>query len=207
MRIPHRALLAVSALLAALLACGPASTPAPSAAQRATGLAQTAAALLTSTAAARVTPSSPTPSTLATTASPAPAATDTPPPSATFIPVSPTAALSPTPCENDSGFVSDVTVPDGTHFAQGAAFIKTWQLRNEGNCTWTTAYTFRHVSGDGMSGASINLPHEVPAGATVDLSVTLTAPASNNTFTGQWQLHTPDGAPFGTKPFVQIVVP
>ena len=198
--------LVVATLTAAVLACGPASTPAPSAADRATGLARTAEYVLTSTAAATITPATPTP--LPTT-TPEATATLEPSPTATVTVVvaSPTPAVSPTPCENDSAFVADVNVPDGTHFAQGAAFNKTWRLRNDGFCTWTTAYTLRHVSGEGMGGATITLPNVVPAGATVDLTVALTAPARNGTFTGQWQLHGPDGAPFGTKPFVQIVVP
>ncbi len=196
----------VASLLAAALACSQAGSPAPSAADRATRLAQTAAALLTSTAFARFTPASPTPLPSAT-----PLPTNTPAATAiatvTEAPDTPTPFLSPTPCENDSAFVSDLTVPDGTHFAPGAVFIKTWRLRNDGVCAWTTAYTFRYVSGDGMSGATTPLPDAVAPGATVDVSVTLTAPSGNGAFTGQWQLHSPAGVPFGTKPFVQIIVP
>src|SRR5262245_31607906 len=200
----QRHVLAVLALAAAILACGPAGTPPPSAADRATSLAKTAAAVLTSTAFATITPATPTPLPSVT-----PQFTET----ASVTPTlaapldTPTPDISPTPCENDSAFVSDVNVPDGSHFAQGTGFVKTWRLRNDGVCTWTAAYTLRYVSGDAMSGASVNLPHEVPAGATVDISVPLTAPASNGPFTGQWQLHSPSGAAFGTKPFVQIVVP
>jgi hypothetical protein len=194
-------ILATAVLIGAVLACGPAGTPAPSAADRATGLAQTAAAVLTSTALAVFTPPSPTP--LPTTTSPAPTATDTPAaPTDTATP-----AASPTPCVDDSEFVADVNVPDGTHFAAGASFVKTWRLRNDGTCTWTPAYTFRSVGGNAMGGATVTVPNDVPPGGTLDISVSLTAPGGNGRHTGQWQLFNPGGTAFGTKPFVEINVP
>lgn len=200
-----RGVAAVAALVGALLACGPASAPAPSAADRATNLARTAAFVLTSTAAAVTPATATTPPT--GTAPPAATFTASPVPVVAATTALPTPAFSPTPCENDLAFVSDVNVPDGTHFAPATGFVKTWRLRNDGACTWTTAYTFRYVSGDALGGAAINLPHEVPSGATVDLAVPMTAPAGAGTFTGQWQLHSPAGTAFGTKPFVQIAVP
>ena len=206
----RRCSLLLTALFAAALACAPAGAPTPSTSARATGLAQTAAALLTSTAAARATLVTPVPASPTFTGSPAPTATATPSVlTATPVPLpgTPTAIISPTPCENDSAFVSDVSIPDGTHFAPGAAFIKTWRLRNDGVCAWTTGYTLRLVGGDAMSGAAVNLPSAVPAGGSVDISVALVAPNSNGRFSGQWQLHSPEGAPFGAKPFVEIVVP
>jgi hypothetical protein len=199
-----------SLLAAALGACAPASPTTPLAAQRATGLAQTAVLVLTSTAAARLTAASPTtvPSTPArTTAAPTATHTNTPSTTATEAAEPPAITLSPTACEHDSAFDSDVTVPDGTHFAPGRAFTKTWRLLNNGVCAWTTDYTFRHVSGEAMGGAPLNLPHAVAPGATVDLSVALTAPATEGRFTGKWQLHSPGGEAFGAKPFVEIVVP
>ncbi len=201
LRVPG--LLIAGGLLATALACGRAGIPTPSAAQRATGLAQTAAVLLTSTAAAGFTPASATPP---PTATPLPTTSSTATvPAATPVPATPT--VMPTPCTNDSAFVTDVNVLDGTHFAPGAAFTKTWRLRNDGVCTWTTAYTFRRVSGESFGAASVNLLNEVPPGATVDLAVPMTAPGSNGTFTGEWQLHDPAGEAFGTKPYVQILVP
>jgi len=47
-------------------------------------------------------------------------------------------------------FVSDVTVPDGSSFTPGAAFTKTWQLKNIGTCTWTTSYSLVYAGGDQM---------------------------------------------------------
>ena len=45
-------------------------------------------------------------------------------------------------------FVKDVTVPDGTGFAPGEIFVKTWRLKNRGTCTWTPDYMLVFTSGD-----------------------------------------------------------
>jgi hypothetical protein len=60
------------------------------------------------------------------------------------------AAITPTPmatatpvtagCTDRAAFVGDVTIPDQTSIAPGAAFIKTWRLRNDGTCTWDASY-------------------------------------------------------------------
>lgn len=111
-------------------------------------------------------------------------------------------------CSDDSEFVLDVTVPDGTHFSPGSFFQKTWRVRNTGDCTWDASYRFTFLSGDRMSGPrSAPLGDMVEPGEEVDLSVTLIAPSEEGTYTGQWQLFAPDGTPFGARPYVLIVVP
>ncbi len=109
-------------------------------------------------------------------------------------------------------FVADVTVPDGSAYSPGAAFIKTWRLKNVGTCTWTTAYKLVFASGSQMSGpGEVNLPATVAPNATVDLSLNLVAPIPPGTYRGNWQLKNADGALFGIgstadKPFwVEIV--
>jgi len=193
-------------MAAALLGCGRSGTPGPSSAERATSLAQTAAALLTSTAQASITPATATRP--ATDTPLPPTATATAPPSATVRPPT-TVPPSATPCPgaNDAEFVADVTVPDGTHFSPGAAFTKTWRLRNDGECPWTAAYTLRHIGGEVMGGTPVTLTAEVPPGATAEISVALVAPSANGTHRGSWQLHDADGTPFGARPFVEIIVP
>jgi hypothetical protein len=95
-------------------------------------------------------------------------------------------------------FVSDVTVPDGTIFQPGAAFTKTWRLKNIGTCTWTTAYTMVYVSGTQMgSTTSVNLPGSVAPGQTVDVSVPMTAPNTAGSYTGYWKFKNPSGVLFG----------
>ncbi|MEW6241651.1 MAG: NBR1-Ig-like domain-containing protein, partial [Chloroflexota bacterium] len=74
-------------------------------------------------------------------------------------------------------YVMDVTVPDGTILAPNTPFTKTWRLKNIGTCTWTTAYALVYGYGDMMSAPPVvYLPHDVPPGATVDVSVQMTTP-------------------------------
>jgi len=111
-------------------------------------------------------------------------------------------------CSDDSEFVSDVTVPDGTHFSPETLFQKTWRVRNTGDCTWDASYRFTFLSGDRMSGPrSAPLGNEVQPGEEVELSVMLIAPEEAGTYQGQWQLFAPDATPFGTVSYVLIVVP
>jgi len=111
-------------------------------------------------------------------------------------------------CSDVSEFVSDVTVPDGTHLAPNTLFRKTWRVRNTGDCAWDAFYRLTFLSGDRMSGPrSAPLADPVQPGEEVDLSVTLIAPETAGTYQGQWQLFAPDGSPFGTAPYVVIQVP
>jgi hypothetical protein len=123
-------------------------------------------------------------------------------------------------CTDDSEFVSDVTVPDGTHYAPGTVFQKTWRLRNSGTCIWDDSYRLAYLAGERMSGPRTSplgdpnisqggpglFPTVLPGGE-IDVFVLLTAPASAGTHRGQWQLIAPDGTTFGTRPYVQIQVP
>ncbi|HTX79398.1 MAG TPA: NBR1-Ig-like domain-containing protein [Longilinea sp.] len=151
------------------------------------------------------------------------APTNTPPPTSTPLP---TATLYPTytsiptytpiPC-NTAGFVSDITIPDNTTMTPGQSFTKTWRIRNNGSCTWSTSYKVVFDSGDSMSGpASFNLPGSVAPNQTIDISVDLKAPTTPNStskpnYKGNWKLQDQNGVIFGlgggNSPFyVQIVV-
>jgi hypothetical protein len=101
------------------------------------------------------------------------------------------------PCDA-AAFVRDITVPDGTTIPPGGDFIKTWRLQNVGTCSWTTAYALVFVSGDRMHGpAAVNLPADVRAGQTVDVSVSLSAPTNNGEYQGYWRLRNASGTHFG----------
>jgi hypothetical protein len=133
-----------------------------------------------------------------------------PTPTATTIvlPTStPTLVPTPTVCVDNAAFVADVTVPDGMVVAPGQRIDKVWRLRNTGNCRWGAGYSAVFVSGNQMSGASVVAIPETPAGATVDIAVTLVAPGTSGTHTGYWQLRNAAGSLFGRPFLVQVVVP
>lgn len=142
--------------------------------------------------------------------------TDTPTPSA-----SPTAPLGTstqfvggfaTGTGDKAEFMADLTVPDGTVFEPNATFVKTWRLKNAGTTTWTTAYTVVYQSGDAMNApASVALPASVPPGQTVDVSVQMTAPAEDGTYTANFLLANAIGQRFGldpngSQPFYVVIV-
>ncbi len=131
---------------------------------------------------------------------PAPPATLTPLPALTPTATpfnQPPPTIAPSGCDKAS-FIADVTVPDGTLFSPGAAFTKTWRLKNAGSCSWTTAYKFLFYSGEQMGApTSINVPWNVSPGQTVDLTVNLVAPSSPGKFRGHWILSNANGALFG----------
>jgi hypothetical protein len=95
-------------------------------------------------------------------------------------------------------FVADVTVPDGTNFAPGTAFRKTWRLKNIGTCTWTTSYALVFDSGEKMGAPSaLNFPVNVAPGQSVDLSVDMTAPSTAGHYYSYWKLRNASGVIFG----------
>ncbi len=117
---------------------------------------------------------------------PGPTPTKTPPPG--------------TVCDK-AAFISDVTIPDGSTLTAGTAFTKTWRIRNDGSCTWTTSYALVFVSGD-LLGATptVNLTSSVAPGQTVDVSVNMTAPTAPGHYRSYWMLRNPSGVKFGFGP-------
>ncbi|HEX8993046.1 MAG TPA: NBR1-Ig-like domain-containing protein [Anaerolineales bacterium] len=106
-------------------------------------------------------------------------------------------AIPPTACDR-AQFMTDVTVPDGTAFAPGAAITKTWRLKNVGTCTWTTAYSMAFDSGAQMGGPnSVPMPKTVNPGDTVNLTVNLTAPTATGSYKGFWSFRNASGVRFG----------
>ena len=94
-------------------------------------------------------------------------------------------------------FIDDVTIPDGTTLKPNETFTKTWRLKNVGTCSWTTSYAVVFSSGDSMSGpANQALAGNVNPGQTVDISVNLTAPATDGNYRGNWKLRNAAGVLF-----------
>lgn len=151
----------------------------------------TAAAL---TVQAMSTQSSPTPGlTFNTPTLPAaPQATNTSASFPTLALPTATRAAPPTAICDLAQFVRDVTIPDGTVFAPGATFTKTWRLKNAGTCTWS-GYTLVFDSGELMGGASPVSIGTVSPGQEIDLSVNLTAPLANGSYRGYWRIRNTSG--------------
>lgn len=123
-----------------------------------------------------------------------------PPPAATNTSVSfPTLpastlppAASPTSVCDQATFVKDINIPDGSQIAPGAAFTKTWRLKNAGVCTWS-GYTLVFDSGDVMGSTSPQTIGTVSPGQEVDLSVNFTAPTTAGSYRSYWRIRNSSG--------------
>ncbi len=108
-------------------------------------------------------------------------------------------------CDN-STYISDVTIPDGTVMTPGQTFTKTWLIQNTGTCTWDTSYQIGFGFGEAMSGANTALTKTVAPGEQVQVSVNLTVPTKTGNLTGTWRMINKQGAFFGTNLTVVINV-
>lgn len=162
-----------------------------------TQAAQTVAAQLTQQA-APVAPGSVEVTEAALTQTPLPVEpTATPLPTQTPTPES-TPTLTTTPCIDKLEFVADVTIPDNSVLTPGESFVKIWQLRNVGTCTWTDEYELVFVEGEIMGGPGVQaLDKEVKPGETIDVSVNLKAPGTTGTYRGDWMLRNARDINFG----------
>jgi len=116
-----------------------------------------------------------------------------------------TATLGETGCD-EASYISDVTIPDGTVVGADQVFVKTWMFQNTGSCTWDANYALTFVSGDEMDGTKTSIGSSVAPGQQVELSVTLTAPATAGQYTGYWRLTNDSGNVFGETVYVLIDV-
>ena len=125
-----------------------------------------------------------------------PPASDTPvPATATAVPPTVRMVASSTPgCTLEASFVTDVTIPDGSVVAPGSQFVKTWRIKNSGTCDWGNGFSLAFVEGNQMSGASTLAIPPTDAGQSLDVSITLKAPADPGTYRGKWQLRAANGA-------------
>ena len=113
-----------------------------------------------------------------------------PPPTATSI-----------PCYRMQ-FIRDVTYSDGSVLEPNTTFTKTWRLQNSGSCTWTSDFDLVFVSGNSMGApARMDINTTVAPGATVDISVAMTAPSSEGSYRGYFKLGAPNGTLFGWGPY------
>jgi hypothetical protein len=157
-----------------------------------TAAVQTVVADITQTAAAQ-----PAATELLPTETPVPLPTETP-----------TQAITTTPpaCDN-SAFINDASVPDGTVMAAGQEFIKTWKVKNTGNCNWTTGYRIVYSYGEKMGGLPTALTVEIASNAEAEIAVKLKAPLKSGTYSGYWRLANNNGYAFGEIFTVIITVP
>ena len=194
-------------IAAALAACAPATpvVPTPDISAVRTSAAYTVVAEFTLTAAAFTPTPSPIPPTA--TLEPTPLPTETPTityaTDPTMIALGTPAAL----CDDYAFDIAtlDVTIPDGTVMTPGQEFVKTWRIKNTGECTWGEGYTLIFSYGEKMNGQPAPLIAAVAPGEEVEVSVNFKAPDAIGEYTSAWQMVNPKGIPFGGKEDILLV--
>jgi len=95
---------------------------------------------------------------------------------------------SPPNCKDGAVLLRDVTIQDNTQVMANEKFTKTWEFQNTGTCPWIN-YKLAFAAGDQMD-APLSAPiADTVSNSKVQVSVELTAPASNGTYTGYFTLH------------------
>jgi uncharacterized protein YkwD len=136
----------------------------------------------------------------AMTSTPDPSITTTPGADMTTTPAAGSTETSSGACQDSAVMTEDVTVPDNTVMTKGQKFTKTWRFLNNGKCNWT-GYTIAFYAGDRMETPDSVAILDTPAGKTVDVSVDLTAPSVDGSYTGFYVLKNNKGEilPIGTE--------
>jgi len=102
------------------------------------------------------------------------------------------AVTAPAECKVQAVLLQDVTIPDDTLIPAGETFTKTWRFKNTGTCHWQ-GYTINFLTGDRM-GAPDSAPiPDTLAGDTVDVSLELTAPTVNGSYSAYFTLKDAEG--------------
>jgi len=108
--------------------------------------------------------------------------------------------FTPANCTNAAILLRDVTVPDNTQVKSGEIFTKTWEFQNTGTCSWIN-YTLKFTSGDEINAPASTLMPAVASNEKVQVSMDLTAPTADGTYSGYFALYSSDGnvIPIGTE--------
>jgi hypothetical protein len=98
---------------------------------------------------------------------------------------------------DDSAFVADLSILDGTSIQAGQSFLKSWRLRNTGSTTWGSGYELAFFKDEQLSAlTSVSLPVVEP-GQVADLSVNMIAPLIPGDHISTWKLRNARGEFFG----------
>ncbi|MGD9099096.1 MAG: protein kinase [Anaerolineae bacterium] len=190
----------------------PKETPDAEATAVAERLATLEAALTTSPTAPQTT----TPATTITPSARTPTRTSTRTPARTpaRTPTLTPAEESPTPQSQSSPTTSAVCVPNMTLVRDvnytnfnwwgtvNARLDKTWELRQEGDCSWPQGVVLTHLDGEAFG---LEEPFEVEwTDEEIDLSVAFRIPSTPGEYEGRFQLQTPGGEPIGEPLTVRV---
>ena len=96
--------------------------------------------------------------------------------------------------------------PSGPVLLPGQTFIKSWQVENNGTCTWAFLYRLVFISGDAMEGQPSRSGNQIEPGRWTRLTVTGVAPSRPGNYAGHWRFANQAGTPFGATLTVTFTV-
>lgn len=111
---------------------------------------------------------------------------------------------------NNSIYLADLTIPDGTEMRPGVDFKKVWSFQNTGSCTWDEGYSLVFIGGDqAIDPVNYNITVRedfIDPGETAEFDIPLTAPLTEGSYTGSWRMRSDSGVYFGETFTVNFVV-
>ncbi|MBA4421191.1 MAG: hypothetical protein C0391_08580 [Anaerolinea sp.] len=128
-----------------------------------------------------------------------------PPPTSTPAPPTPQPVRQ-DGCTDVLSFIDDITILDGSVVKPGAELDKRWQVRNNGTCDWTEAYTLRLTSGDPLGSEKSQALYPARSGSAAVIQLLLTAPELPGNYRSSWQAYNAKGDAFGDPVYIDIVV-
>ena len=103
---------------------------------------------------------------------------------------------------NNSLYIADITIPDGTVLKPGEDFRKIWQFRNIGSCTWDEGYALVFIGGDrAIDPVDYQITDRrdfIGPGEDAEFDIPLTAPLTEGTYQGTWRMRSDSNVFFGT---------
>lgn len=107
---------------------------------------------------------------------------------------------------DDYAYVTDVTIPDRTTMTPGQEFVKTWKIKNTGECTWGDGYTLIYSYGEKMGGVPVPLGVVVAPGEEAEVSINFKAPDKIGEYLSAWVMVNPQSKPFGKKEHTLLAI-
>ena len=109
-------------------------------------------------------------------------------------------------CKSYLTYLDDVTVPDGSVFVPGDEIVKTWSVRNDGDCTWSEKFSLRYIDGNTMEANIRQQLPELAPGEEGEVTVIFIAPKQAGSYYSGWQAYDAQGDPFGDDIYIEIYV-
>ena len=107
-------------------------------------------------------------------------------------------------CNSYLTYLDDVTVPDGMTFVPGDEIVKTWSVRNDGDCAWNDKYSLRYTDGSAMEADSRQSLPPLQPGEEGEVTVIFTSPQYAGSYYSGWQAYDAQGDPFGDNIYIEI---